>query len=684
MRRVAAVLLLVALVAGFVPAGQQKPGDEPDGAMLVTPGALDLYATGVAGGPFEPELVYTVANAGPTAIEWSVGASQPWVLLSAEGGTLPPREKARVRVSIDAERTKELPIGLHRARVDFVDRTNPKGNTWREVRLAIRGERGLEVGGPEEIALAPDGGTASATIPFENAGREPIRWKAFASAPWLRVSEQEGELAPGARSSVVISADAQNAGRLPAGARRASLCLVNTSDGVGTISRPIELTLPGDASFEVRSEVRSDPPGDPGSAGAASSVRRFEITWTFDRDYEVGHFANGDPWVVGPVLVVDISPPSRVFRGRTRNGSMLNPSPRNGLKQGYDSHTYGRYYDPKHYVPKLNVALGVSGAHPLLLRPGSSLVSSITDLQPRARPQLRAAAVLTVLPEAPPEGSFRPPYAGRDKTVRFRVDQLDTSLLARLEPAGVPPAMAEVAAWFERPWIDHVPGWMGGYTHPTKNLPEYGRELADQVGTAALMLHLDLPEEAKRELLVRFVQVGIDNYGVLRDGGEQNWKSSAGWTSGRKWPILFAGLMLGDSGMSGVGLDPSVEFCEDGQTFYVRETPPGSGVYNDGHGNYGPAFDGVADWGTSHTWKPWFDDSDWFGDPYRLCCTANSWWGELLAAYVMDAKELWNHPALFDYQDRFLRVNTRKGILDWRLAWTAFPLAMWKAYRPRY
>ena len=94
--------------------------------------------------------------------------------------------------------------------------------------------------------------------------------------------------------------------------------------------------------------------------------------------------------------------------------------------------------------------------------------------------------------------------------------------------------------------------------------------------------------------------------------------------------------------------------------------------------------EGMPEWGTNHPNQPWFDDLDWFGDPYRLCCTANAWWGELLACYVMGAKGLWNHDELFDYQDRFLVENRLRGIDDWRLSWRPFYLDMWEAYRANY
>ena len=79
----------------------------------------------------------------------------------------------------------------------------------------------------------------------------------------------------------------------------------------------------------------------------ADSITQFGITWTFDRDYTVGQFANGDYWVVGPVTIIGIDPPSTEINGRTKNGSMLNIITSHHTysagKQGFDSVL--NYYD---------------------------------------------------------------------------------------------------------------------------------------------------------------------------------------------------------------------------------------------------------------------------------------------------------------------------------------------------
>ena len=288
---------------------------------------------------------------------------------------------------------------------------------------------------------------------------------------------------------------------------------------------------------------------------AADQVTQHGITWTFDTDYEVGQFANGDYWVVGPVTIVAIDPPSVIAGGRTMHGSMINPSPLDGSDQGYDSAMYGTYGPA--YTEGLNAARpngqDLTGGNPLVVPSGSSLVSTISHPNPGERPQLLTAAILTVVDAVVPAGSFRPPYSGNDKSVPANISQIDADKLEVFAPVPSTPTMATVERYFERPWIDHVPNWTGRYIHPSDNMPDYGRDMASRVGEGALMLHLNFPYAEKESLLIRYLQLGIDWYGVLLDGGENNWPPNGGHASGRKWPIVFAGLVLGIDGMKDVG-----------------------------------------------------------------------------------------------------------------------------------
>ncbi|MEX0745706.1 MAG: hypothetical protein WD118_08890 [Phycisphaeraceae bacterium] len=83
-----------------------------------------------------------------------------------------------------------------------------------------------------------------------------------------------------------------------------------------------------------------------------------------------------------------------------------------------------------------------------------------------------------------------------------------------------------------------------GFGGPRENIPTYGQNMAQIVGEASLLLLSDYPPEQKEPLLINFVQAGIDFWGLAREG--MSWPAHGGIYSGRKWPILFAGLMLDD------------------------------------------------------------------------------------------------------------------------------------------
>lgn len=434
----------------------------------------------------------------------------------------------------------------------------------------------------------------------------------------------------------------------------------------------------------------------------ARVLRQFEITWTFDTDYPVGQFANRDLWVVGPVKIVEIDPPSRADgTGRVSNGAMVNPKA-GYHPQGYDSSMLNNPYDAT-----LNVAFNRSAQNPLVLPADSSLVSTVSVAQARVEPQLQRAAILTVLRAAAPEGSFRPPYCGADKTVRFNKSALDYSLLQKLPPVAATPALRDVEAQFAAPWLDHRAGWTGRTQHPKLNMPDYGREMHTALGTAALMLHLNFPDPQKEKLLCAYVQVGIDFYGIVHDDGRGNWENCGGHAGGRKWPILFAGIMLHDPSMKSIGAKSGaylyqtpygpghcppdyIHFAEDDQTFYVA--PADVAVTN------GPSFApdardeqkipysaadlGLPEWGIGHASEP-FKSNKWFPTIYRSVAGPPFHATALAALLTPGGKAAWNHNAYFDYCDRYMQMTARGGPNPGWRSMSAFTANMWDTYRAR-
>ncbi|HRS13192.1 MAG TPA: hypothetical protein P5242_19150 [Sedimentisphaerales bacterium] len=292
------------------------------------------------------------------------------------------------------------------------------------------------------------------------------------------------------------------------------------------------------------------------TTGSLSSVTQHGITWTFDKPYTVGQFANGDFYVIGPVTIISISP-----SGATQNGTMINPV--SNTAQGFDSRS-------NHWDATTNIADDLPYTVPV----GSSVISSRSLAEASSSSYVGYCAILTVLDSAPADGSFRPPYFGTDKTIKYNISQLNYNLLYNLTPTANAPTPMAAAEWFEGPWIDFGLGWGGRTFHPAGQMPPYGRDLSARIGSGALALHLNYTNQQKANLMIRFTQLGIDNFGIVsHPGGRTTWSPDGGHCMGRKFPILFAGAVLGDADMLGIGEKSGA---------YLWSAKPGGGFYGPG------------------------------------------------------------------------------------------------------
>ena len=426
----------------------------------------------------------------------------------------------------------------------------------------------------------------------------------------------------------------------------------------------------------------------PADSSLQSSVSQYGITWTFDKKAPVGQFVNGDYWFVGPVTVVSVDPAPTA----ERNGSVVNPTAvvvKYKVKQGYDK----RIND---------FDANVRASFPLELAPGQSLVSVISREEGAQRPYLRTAAVLTCLKEAPPSDAFRPAYVG-DRKVLWRAGPLRRDLLPRLAPpAGAKlPDLKTSERSLQRMWLDTGQYYIGEYLHPVENMPSYPREMSAIVSNVGLLLLLDDPKGEREQLLRLFVQLGIDLWGITQSESRL-WIDAGGHGSGRKWPILFAGLMLGEKDMCHV----KAAFAEDYQTYYGNCWTGAKVCWG---ANHADAADGdheekhPRDWTVDGRGRPGDpkqgSGSDNKAESYRRGCSSQAWVGEALAARLLGMVETWDHPAFFDYMDRwmyedeteFTRIKTEA--VDWkrevfyaapaqRTSGSAFVDAMWAKYRP--
>jgi hypothetical protein len=312
---------------------------------------------------------------------------------------------------------------------------------------------------------------------------------------------------------------------------------------------------------------------------AATSVTQHGITWTFSADKTVGQFVNGDYYVIGQTTINSISP-AYTSSPRAKNGSMINPvDPGGYYPQGYDG------------ASEYNAALNVGINMPLTINPGDSLVSteSVTTPENTNASYVKNAAVLTCLSEAPASGTFRPGISGATKTL-YNYNDLNISLLKRLAvPSGqtvTTSTLTAAAVKHQMVWLDHYRLYTARRMHPVNGFSD-NYYFTLEWAANALYLHLDFTEEEKRDLLIGYMQLAIDLYSNITSGSV-GWYPNGGHSSGRKWPILFAGLLFNDSGMKGVGAKsgdyinssghsagnvPSdyIYFGEDAQTFYVTQ-----------------------------------------------------------------------------------------------------------------
>jgi len=453
-------------------------------------------------------------------------------------------------------------------------------------------------------------------------------------------------------------------------------------------------------------------------ADKVSSITQYGITWTFDGSYPSGTFVNGDYWVKGPLKIVSISPQSVIGAdGRTMNGSMLNPSL--SLYQGYDSKMFGSTNANASFNASLNAGrpngAAISPSNPLVISSPASLVSGVSysDLPADGTAnRVHLMAVLTILDAIPPADAFRPPYVGSDKSVRHTLSEVNASLLPKLAPSANTPAVADVAARFQKPWIEHMDTWLKDLFIPRDNMPNYGRDVATYVSEAALMLTLNVDQATKDLLMIRLIQLGLDNYGlVTQPGGNDTWRADGGHMPGRAFPIILAGHLLGDQGMLDVmkksgqyayqnghyeGSLPSdyVHFGEIDQTFFVtqRDVDRTHGLLGTWEPDsratavpYETSDIGMAEWGSAHAHMPSADNKNW-ATPYRAV-NSPACSGFVLASRILGIADEWNHPPLFYYISRWMNDPAIEAGVDGGVGGrgqTDFETSMWDAYDAKY
>ena len=428
----------------------------------------------------------------------------------------------------------------------------------------------------------------------------------------------------------------------------------------------------------------------PSEWNQTNSITRHGVTWTFDKNYTTGQYANGDWWVVGPATIISISPISPAanlnwtqtdgIATAVKNGTVINPQPssQQGFNQNIDWQTP--------YDDNLNIANKL----PQTVQVNSSIVSSISGVPsiPKGLYQIDSYAILTVVSVAPAPGSFRPPYMGSTSRVsQWNVSNLDYSKLNTLPSAAlltVRPDIVAAAAKFSKVWYEQDLNATGWYLHPPyMGGNGYGREMSVDTGDAALLLQLDYTNAQKEPLLISFVQYGIDISGIILAGG--TWYADGGHNVGRLSPLLIAAFVLNDVSLKQMVIGSALTFQEFQTTFFVtqgdvertdRVVVNGVPVYP-----YTTNDIGMPEWGIRHSSQPWKDNNNWRA-AYRGT-NGGLMTAPAMVAQVMGVRSAVNWEPMFQYAARHLEYEqstSYKGEFDDGPT-TPFPRAFYNAYK---
>jgi len=387
-----------------------------------------------------------------------------------------------------------------------------------------------------------------------------------------------------------------------------------------------------------------------GFAAEANFITQYGITYFFDKAYETGTFANGDYWVVGPVVITRITPD---YDGENY-GWEVNPTV--GGKQGFCLNCYpGNDYFNSSLVPAL----------PYTALPNQSIVKTIPSGE--AMPCIKTATVLTVLSEIPPGNGlnvFRPPYVESEKPL-IPVS-LKTEILPSLAPVANAPSLNWVYERYKKVQLDHKFGGVGSALHPSDHMPDYGGDIGRDNGDAALRLMLNDPLSEKMPALITYIQYGIDLYYMAKNG--HTWPDGGGHRPGQKLPISFAAVMLDNEDMKNIVINAEY-FHEDKVTLYSEKVD--KALYGSTKGldfnslelHYWQVLASYID-GNVRGYRSYADPYEYIdggpvpGSSYQFCCTSQPWKGSVLAVSLMpEMRNLWMNTTIFNYTERWVTAG---------------------------
>lgn|GEM_PF-863183 len=191
---------------------------------------------GVSGGPFTPASVTCLlSNRGVGQMTWRVATTNAWLDINPPQGVLGPAQAVEVILTPGGE-AGHLAPGVYESQVDFINESTGQGDTHRFFSLRVYPLPGelLVLGETNRVNFTGYVGgpilSTNLALFLTNAGGSNLQWTAASDDAWLGVSVQEGQLAAGAATNLVVFLEA---GAAPFSAGVYSNRLVVSQAGAG-------------------------------------------------------------------------------------------------------------------------------------------------------------------------------------------------------------------------------------------------------------------------------------------------------------------------------------------------------------------------------------------------------------------------------------------------------------------
>ena len=244
-RRSGHVLLWIA--AGC--AGGSSLAPASSAAQFEYHGAGDWSINGPLGGPYSnTSLLIVLENHGQAPVDWSAAAVPPFLQLDHSAGSIAPNAVNGIHAALNEQFATSLGISQSSAALVFHNESSDQPDVAIACSLSVEAPTGTTVLEPPTgfLASGPAGGPfepATTSYSLNNSTNANLSWHGVSSDPWVYLTPESGQLAPGAGVEVDLTIAATETITLEPGTHVSHVDFLNDTSSTTMGSREVELDL---------------------------------------------------------------------------------------------------------------------------------------------------------------------------------------------------------------------------------------------------------------------------------------------------------------------------------------------------------------------------------------------------------------------------------------------------------